>query len=221
MNRRKHSFSAAMTAFNQESLLTLSPADRHLFSTFGLGAQVELPFDCVHHAFEFYAQQYPNNVAVEDIENKINYGELDRQANILANRLRSAGVAPGARVCLLVERSIFMVVGIIAILKAGAGYVPLDGNVVADKTLNHALRDSGSSLVLVQRKFTHRVEHIPQICLEDAVGDTSDPSLLNKPQDLATPNDSAYIIYTSGAYFPLVDFHYLTSFRYNRCTKRC
>jgi len=80
---------------------------------------------------------YPDNIAVEDFGHKISYGELDRQVNCLASRLRARGVAPQNRACVLVERSVLMVVSILAVLKVGAAYI-LDGNVVANKTLEHA-----------------------------------------------------------------------------------
>jgi non-ribosomal peptide synthetase component F len=144
-------------------------------------------------------QVHPDNLAVEDVTgDTITYGELDRRANCLATTLRSRGVQPGSRVCLLVERSIYMVVGILGVLKAGGAYVPLDGNVVVDKTLNHALTDSGSSLALVQRKFTQRVPSMPTLCLEDAVHGTHVNTHCIRPENTSQPTDSAYIIYTSG-----------------------
>jgi non-ribosomal peptide synthetase component F len=193
-----HSLNSGKMAFKEDRLTSLSPADKQLFTLFGLGQSIDKAFDTVHQAFEHQAKTNPNNVAVEDFENKITYGELDRQANCLAQTLRSCGIAPGHRVCLLTERSIFMVVGIIGILKAGGAYVPLDGNVVADKTLNHALKDSGSSLGLVQKKFVHRIIETPYLCLEDSLHFEADAGHCYKPQELSKTTDSAYIIYTSG-----------------------
>lgn len=183
---------------NQHPLRALSPSDKASFSQFGLGDIVDPPFHCVHHAFEFQARRHPDSVAVEDFQHKMTYSELDRQANCLATYLREKGITPSTRVCLLVERSIFMIVGIIAVLKAGGAYVPLDGNVVSDNTLKYALKDSATSLILVQRKFIERVHGVPTICLEDSICDP--PSVMHclKPVDLSTATDSAYIIYTSG-----------------------
>ncbi|RDB22102.1 Linear gramicidin synthase subunit C [Hypsizygus marmoreus] len=186
----------ATKAFKQDLLQTLPPVDRQLFSQFGLGQTLEQPFETIHKAFEHNARLYPDTIAVEDFEKKITFADLDRQANCLASHLRSKGVAPGSRVCLLVERSIPMVVGIVGILKAGGAYVPLDGNVVANKTLDYALKDSGSSLVLIQRKFIHRISDTPVIVLEDIISESTGDCA--KPQDLAISSDSCYIIYTSG-----------------------
>lgn len=98
-----------------------------------------------------------------------------------------------------------MVVGILAVLKAGGAYVPLDGNVVANKTLDHALLDSGSSLALAQRKFLHRIGGMPVLCLEDAICESPLDTHCLKPEDKSKNTDSAYIIYTSGMYTCLSD----------------
>ncbi|KAF9013277.1 nonribosomal peptide synthetase 12 [Cyathus striatus] len=160
------------------SIGNLSPSDRALFDDFGSN---------------------PGGVAVQDFEYTITYGELDFQANSLATRLRDIGVRTDSRVCLLVERSILMIVGIVAVLKAGAAYVPLDGNIVSDSTLRHALKDSGSSVVLTLRKFSHRILNTPQVfCLDEISYDKSPSEHCNKPEDWSSPKDGAYVIYTSG-----------------------
>lgn len=187
------------TVLNQDLLHPLSPEDRVLFSRYGVGERLQPPFPCIHHAFEFQVRHHPDSIAVEDFQQKITYAKLDRQANCLATRLRMEGrVFPSARVCLLAERSIPMVVGILAILKAGAAYIPLDGNIVTDNTLRHALNDSAPLLVLAQRKFVNRVNEIPTMCLEDSICRGPTETHCVKPVDLSGTNDSAYIIYTSG-----------------------
>ncbi|KAG7088434.1 hypothetical protein E1B28_012427 [Marasmius oreades] len=175
----------------------LSTEDRSAFFRLGRGDVVPVPFLRVHDAFDHYAALYPYNIAVEDFTEQITYAELDRLANHLALHLQSLGITRGSRVCLLVERSIYMVIGILGILKAGGGYVPLDGNVVSDKTLHHVLGDSKAGAVLSMRPFMERVptSDIPVICLEDALSSTGD---VTRPQANASADDSVYIIYTSG-----------------------
>ncbi|KAL0567095.1 hypothetical protein V5O48_014899 [Marasmius crinis-equi] len=181
------------------SLERLSSTDRQTFLEFGRGAVVPVPFSRVHDAFQHYAALYPSNVAVEDFEETITYAELDRQSNFLALHLQSLGVAPGARVCLLAERSIYMVVGILAILKAGGGYVPLDGNIASDKTLDHVLADSKAAAALVMRAFKQRIRaNVPTVCLEDVLSEVDLHSDVQRPQAKVSTNDSVYIIYTSG-----------------------
>ncbi|KAI0345846.1 nonribosomal peptide synthetase 12 [Trametopsis cervina] len=174
----------------------LSVEDLSLFYRFGFGPRQEVPYRCVHHAFEHHAARDPHAVAVEHLGDTITYGELDRKANALAHRLRSMGVYPGTRVCLIAQRSIPMVVGILAVLKAGAAYVPLDGGIVTDSTLAFVLQNSKATLALVLSEYAHRVSTIPVINLEESMSTTE--ADYSKPEDLSSPDDSVYIIYTSG-----------------------
>ena len=185
------------------ALQRLSAEDTSLFYRFGFGQRIESPYRCIHHAFEHHAAQHPDAIAVEHLGSTITYSELDGRANALAHRLRSMGVKPGARVCLLVQRSIPMVVGIVAILKAGAAYVPLDGGIVTDSTLAFVLKNSQASLVLALADYMHRVSDLPLINLNDVMA--SSDSTTAKPQDLSSPDDSAYIIYTSGRHDSISD----------------
>lgn len=175
----------------------LSPADVLLFQRYGFGVARKPAFSCVHHAFEHHARVQPNAIAVEHCGSSITYRELDRKANGLATRLRALGVHPGTRVCLLVQRSISMVVGILGILKAGAAYVPLDGSIVTQSTLEHVLHDSQAVLVLALKEFVHRVSDSPVVCLEDTI-DSLSLEECSKPMDMSSPDDGVYIIYTSG-----------------------
>lgn len=191
---------------DQAQSINAAFASKALLSEFfGLGVSRLPPFDCLHHAFELFARTQPELVAVEDFEETITFHELDRHSSCLASHLRTMGIVPGSRVCLLVERSIAMVIGILAVLKAGGAYIPLDGNVVSDATLIHALKDTEALVALVQSKFEDRVHDLPVICLEKFTCKHSPTERCRTPEDLSAPNDSAYIIYTSGTpcTFPL------------------
>ncbi|KIK52042.1 hypothetical protein GYMLUDRAFT_251511 [Collybiopsis luxurians FD-317 M1] len=182
---------------------SLCDTDRLSFVQFGFGDTVSVPFQCVHHAFASSVVSGPDNVAVEDFEKKITYAELDEQSNCLSIQLQSIGVRRGSRVCLLVERSISMVIGIMGILKAGAAYVPLDGNVASDTTIQHVLQDSQASAVLTFRKFSSRLENnvqVPILCLDEFTCHCSYASPCQTPPvgNLLTGEDSVYVIYTSG-----------------------
>lgn len=186
-------------------LSTLSISDQLFFSKHSFGPIQRSPFSCIHHAFEAHVESHPQSLAVVDPFapsdlKSITYSELDRQANFLARHLRDIhGVVPGKRVCLLIERSIFMIIGIVAVLKSGASYIPLDGNIVADSTLSHIIQDSEANCVLSLRKYASRVisANVPSICLEDVLATITDAEC-GKPVDLSNPDDSAYIVYTSG-----------------------
>ncbi|KAH8114567.1 nonribosomal peptide synthetase 12 [Phellopilus nigrolimitatus] len=187
---------------NALALSGLSTEHQLLFTRFSCGDLRETPFLCVHQAFEFHANAQPSAIAVEHIGEVITYADLNHQANGLAQGLRSLGVRPGSRVCLLVQRSIPMVIGILGILKAGGQYVPLDGGIVTQSTLDFVLEDSNSSVILTLQEFSHRLSENagrPIVVLETAIerirNEKRDPS---KPLDLSSPNDGVYVIYTSG-----------------------
>ncbi|MCI0998379.1 AMP-binding protein, partial [Pseudomonas corrugata] len=94
-------------------------------------------------------QRTPDAVAVLHGDQRLSYGELNGQANRLAHYLRKQGVRPDSRVAICVERGLDMVVGLLAILKAGGGYVPLDPAYPADR-IAYMLEDSAPAVVLVQ-----------------------------------------------------------------------
>ena len=181
---------------NMPALRGLSAQDASLFHRFGFGQRQTPSFHCVHHAFEHHVSKHPKAIAVEHLEDTITYQELNDKANALASRLRAMGVCPGARVCLLVQRSISMVIGIMATLKAGAAYVPLDGGIVTQSTLEFVLKDSQASVVLALPEFVHRVSGVPVINLEEALSIRHE--VQDGLEDLSSPDDSVYIIYTSG-----------------------
>ena len=108
------------------------------------------------------------------------------------------GVARGARVCILAQRSIQLVVAILATLKAGASYVPLDGSIVTQSTLEHVLHDSGAALVLAHEEFRGRVNGVPVVSIGSSVVRDESVACV-KPKDVSQGSDSVYIIYTSGA----------------------
>ncbi|THH19192.1 hypothetical protein EW146_g1923 [Bondarzewia mesenterica] len=181
------------------SISRLSFTDQRLFVSYGVGEPHAPAFHCVHHAFEYCARTQPDAVAIEHLGDGITYSTLDRCANRLASRLRNMGVVPGSRVCLLAQRSIAMVIGILAILKAGGAYVPLDGGIVTQSTLEYVIQDSGCMIALTLDEYRHRVQGIPILSLDDSVVRQNEDYLqCLKPEDLSSPSDSVYVIYTSG-----------------------
>ncbi|KPA94766.1 non-ribosomal peptide synthetase, partial [Pseudomonas asplenii] len=162
--------------------------------------------DCLHPAFERQVARQPAAMAVSFEGTSLSYGELNTRANRLAHHLRQRGVGPEVRVGLCVERSLEMLVGLLAILKAGGAYVPLDPAYPAER-LAYLLQDSGVALVLVHQATRtllaeplHALANAPE-CLEldretwaDGPADNLDPARLG-----LTPANLAYVIYTSGS----------------------
>ena len=126
---------------------------------------------------------------------RLTYGELDRRANQLAWHLRAAGVRPGDRVALLLERSAEMVAAILAVLKTGAAYVPLDPAYPAER-LAFTLEDSGASLLLIAGNLA--MEGVRTVRL-DAERDEIERRSGERLEIFADPDLPAYVIYTSGS----------------------
>ena len=155
---------------------------------------------CVQEHIEAQAAATPDACALIFADEHLSYRALNQRANRLARRLRDAGVGPEVRVGVACERSLELVIGLLAILKAGGAYVPLDPEYPAER-LAYLFEDSAISLLLTQPHVQADVplpDALPVICLE--AGDTwlagydSD----NLP-NLACAQHLAYVIYTSGS----------------------
>ncbi|WP_157119418.1 non-ribosomal peptide synthetase, partial [Azohydromonas lata] len=152
----------------------------------------------VHALVERHAGANPDAVALVFGDQCLRYGELNARANRLAHRLIALGVRPETKVGLAVERSIEMVVGILAILKAGGAYVPLDPAYPADR-LAYMVADSGISLLLTQRPVRAQVPVVAplQVLELDALDLASEPDA--DPRVPVHAEHLAYVIYTSGS----------------------
>ncbi|CAI8756612.1 Arthrofactin synthetase C [Pseudomonas sp. IT-93MI4] len=152
----------------------------------------------IHGLFEAQVARTPWAPAVVADEQQLTYAELNARANQLARHLRELGVGPDARVALCVERGLDMVVGLLAILKAGGGYVPLDPAYPLER-LAYMLEDSAPLAVLVQgttRSLLGDVS-VPVIDLDQPHWQSLPTENLHVNE--LTPNHTAYVIYTSGS----------------------
>ncbi|HEV2735755.1 MAG TPA: amino acid adenylation domain-containing protein, partial [Longimicrobiaceae bacterium] len=159
----------------------------------------ELPRLCVHELFQAQAARTPHAPALTFQGEHLSYAELERRANRLARHLRARGVGPEVRVALCLERSPEMVVGMLAILKAGGVYVPLDPTHPAER-LAYQLEDSAAVLLVTTRPVLERLgsARVEPVLLDrdraaiDRRADTA-------PDSGVTPENLAYVIYTSGS----------------------
>ncbi|MEZ5286492.1 MAG: amino acid adenylation domain-containing protein [Vicinamibacterales bacterium] len=156
-----------------------------------------VPADTVATLIEQQVDRTPDRVAVSDASRALTYRELDRRANQVAAALRERAAGPGVLVALCVDRSVDLVVAVLAIMKTGAAYVPLDASLPPARVAFMA-SDSGCTLALGSAAAMEalslpdgievvRIEEVPS----DAPADRS-PSP-------STGGDAAYVIYTSGS----------------------
>ncbi|HEX6715814.1 MAG TPA: amino acid adenylation domain-containing protein, partial [Pyrinomonadaceae bacterium] len=153
----------------------------------------------IHELIERQVENTPDAVALVFEEQRLTYLELNERANRLAHRLRRAGVGPDVLVGVLMERSVEMVVALLATLKAGGAYLPLDPEYPRDR-LDFMLRDAGTPVVLTQEKFLARLpEYSETVICVDAEWESIAQERRENPATVAGPDHLAYVIYTSGS----------------------
>jgi len=154
---------------------------------------------CLHQLVEFQAESNPAVIAVVDEIQQLTYAELNQQANQLARALQSWGVHAGDRVALCLERSTSVIVAILATLKVGAAYIPLDSDYPRER-LHFMLQDAQVKLLITQEKLLKNLQFndISTVTIDKAWKDQishHDSSNLDLPCE---QTQLAYILYTSG-----------------------
>ncbi|MBV8199966.1 MAG: AMP-binding protein, partial [Acidobacteria bacterium] len=168
---------------------------------------------CLHELFEQQARRIPEAVAVVALPavESLTYAALDARAGRLARHLRELGAGPETVVAICAERSLALVVGLVAILKAGAAYLPLDPDYPGER-LRFMLRDAAAPVVLAQRALLPRLGGPPagaaMVWLDDVNGHDGCDGFVqgragsvppDSPASRVLPGNLAYVIYTSGS----------------------
>lgn len=165
------------------------------FLTGGEAAMVSAT-DTILQLFDEQAHKYPSNVAVRFGNEEITYGELLVSASKLANKMRKDGVGPGTVVALYFRPCIEMIIAILATLKSGGAYLPIDVE-YPEQRCKFMLQDSGSSCLLTKRDIHHHHLSVPgNIYYVDDKGSYADEP--EKIENINSASDIVYIIYTSG-----------------------
>src|SRR6185369_2922028 len=167
-------------------------------------ANAELAYDSstaasVASLFEAQVHRFAESPALVCDGQSLTYELLNQRANQLAHYLMRRGVGPETRVGLLLERSQDMIVSILAVLKTGAAYVPLDPKYPAER-LQSILNEAEPKLVLTQNSTRSRfaAAACPELCLDEEQETIARCSTAN-PDSGVDPDNLAYIIYTSGS----------------------
>ena len=151
---------------------------------------------CVHELFEAQVVKTPHSVAVTFADESLTYSELNERANRLAHLLISKGVAADGRVGICLDRSLTMVVAVLAVLKAGGAYIPMDPAYPASR-VRYMVEDSSVRLVLGDGPTAEKAARGGEVIRLDQAPERGQPS--TDPGHRTDPSALAYVMYTSGS----------------------
>ncbi|TGJ83472.1 hypothetical protein E0Z10_g5290 [Xylaria hypoxylon] len=169
-----------------------------LVNDFNATDDISLLDNRLDRLFEKAVESFPDNIALIHDEVEVSFKKLNASANVLARALANQGLQYGDVVGLAVSRSIDLVVVILAVLKLGAAYVPIDSTFPTER-INQMVEDAGLKLILLNDSPTKGLARWKDICL--SVGEARDDSITDTT-NLETEiqiQDLAYVIYTSGS----------------------
>ncbi|HEX9981849.1 MAG TPA: amino acid adenylation domain-containing protein, partial [Thermoanaerobaculia bacterium] len=183
-------------AVRVEDIELLDDAERHLLLDEWAHYRAEYPTDVlIHQLFEEQVERHAERVAVTAFGEQVTYRELNERANRLAHWLLARGVQPEQLIAVHLPASADTIVAILAILKAGAAYMPLDVKAPAQR-IAYQLQDSGCSIVLTDKPAGFEVEQ--EVVLAEMAGELFDAPVTN-PNVPSAQSALAYCIYTSGS----------------------
>ncbi|MHA3735874.1 amino acid adenylation domain-containing protein [Pseudomonas sp. Eth.TT006] len=169
---------------------------------FGCGPKAVPAFSQIHYAIEAQALHMPRGIAAHCRGETITYGELNRQANRLAAHLLERGVVAGDHVALFVERSIPMLVGMLATLKIGAAYIPQHVTITPTQQLQHIMNVARTRIVLTLSALAPAIPLTAQqhcIHLDTFIDAPSSPADEHNPAGLQmSPDALCFVLFTSG-----------------------
>ncbi|EFO33953.1 linear gramicidin synthetase LgrD [Roseibium sp. TrichSKD4] len=137
--------------------MSLSAEDQKRFYAFGWGPTVQPRYKTISAAIEYWMTASREDVAVEQGQSSLTYGVLNKRSAELANFLRQHGVKRGDKFCIYLERSIEMVIGIVACLRLGAAYVPQHVGVAPERTLRPIAAVTGAKVILTLSRLKDNV----------------------------------------------------------------
>ena len=154
---------------------------------------------CLHELFEAQVARTPDATAVVFGESMLTFRALEERANHIAHQLREMGAKPGALVGVCVERSLDLVATLLAVLKSGAAYVPLDEAYPADR-LAYILEDAAVAILVADDPVLTNLRFPPcQVLSLDRDAQMVERQPATRPDPMAGPTDLAYVTYTSGS----------------------
>lgn len=182
------------------SLPILSSRERHQLLVEWNDTDVDYPADlCMDAWFERQVESTPDAIAIKVGEDSINFSILNEKANQLARFFRKQDIGADNLIGICLDRNIDMVISIMAVLKAGAAYVPLDPS-YPDERLAYMIEDSGARIIITQQAYADRLQsghglivNLDKEWQEIAKYQKTNLARIHRPEHLA------YVIYTSGS----------------------
>ncbi len=188
--------------FSPAAVAHLPVEQQQMLEHWGRGPSVLLDDGCVHHAIAAQAARAPQATAAVGLGQRISYEQLNRQANRLAQRLIERGVSRGDTVALFVERSIPMLVGLLAVMKVGAAYVPQDARIVPRLQLAMVLDALTCPVILTLSNLQSRIPETQTrrcLCLDEFLAEEPWVAQDNDRFFADTyPDDLCFVLFTSG-----------------------
>ncbi|MFF3265020.1 amino acid adenylation domain-containing protein [Streptomyces sp. NPDC002932] len=190
----------AVTADPERPLHTydvLTAAEHTRLTDWGTGPAEHHTASTVPELFDRWVRRTPDAPAVRDAATTLTYGELDARAETLAHHLAAQGIGPEDRVAVALPRTHHLVVALLAVLRTGAAYVPLDPDYPAQR-LSYMLDDAAPRLLLTTPAIHRRLPRtaVPHL-YADQLGDRAPTTA--RPGTAPHPAHPAYVIYTSGS----------------------
>jgi len=177
----------------------INDAEQELLNSFNKN---DAPFPMehtIHQLFEEQVKLRPHAIAVRYKGQELTYAELDARVNQFAHYLRNKGYRRDTFIGLVLDRSIEMIISILAVLKSGGAYLPIDPD-APQQRIDYLLDDSRTSVVITREHLKNRLDNYPfEVIALDNEWDAIDQFETTAPKNLNTPADLAYIIYTSGS----------------------
>lgn len=181
-----------------DELSVMLPEEAQMMRVWNETRVTHPPDKCVHHLFVEQARRTPEAVALLHNGTTLTYRELEQRSSRLAIHLGRLGVGRGSVVGLCSERSLDMVVGMLAIFRVGAAFLPLDPKLPIER-LSYMMSDSGAQLALTSEEGAKRLQGTSIVAVSLRHMATSDSVMTSDARSLVEQGDPAYVLYTSGS----------------------
>lgn len=173
-----------------------SPTEKHLLNQLN---STDYKYDYssgIHGVISKVAKKYPNNYAAISRDDEFKYKVFEKDAEQLAKKLIAKGVKPGSVIGVCLERTVFIPVCLVAILKTNSSYLPLDPEFPADR-IRFMIEDSASTVLITSKSIAEKLKFKENILILDEL--IAEPEVEFKLPIFTNPDSPAYYLYTSGS----------------------